>query len=176
MKKIFAIGFIFVALVFTAFGFWLDSQNQVAKKRVVTDMILDHARAWESGDEELLASLLHDDVIFAYPGRRLDKEGTLEDLRYFRDNFTDTKVYINTIVIDGDDLAVEWQFATTKVDTGERQVVSDAIIGKMQDRKFIVWKEYLDGRVKLLQAEGLLEYEEGMEPFPWPNKIEIRAL
>ena len=51
-------------------------------------------------------------------------------------------------------------------------VVSDAIIAKVQDGKFIVWKEYLDGRVKLLQATGELFEEEGEEPFPWPLKTE----
>jgi hypothetical protein len=49
-------------------------------------------------------------------------------------------------------------------------VVSDAIIGKVKDGKFVVWKEYLDGRVKGMQAEGTLELEEGMEPFPWPMR------
>ena len=69
-------------------------------------------------------------------------------------------------------MAVEWQFATTKVETGQRQVVSDAIIGKIKDGKFIVWKEYLDGRVKLLQATDELFLEEGEEPYPWPLKTE----
>ncbi len=80
-------------------------------------------------------------------------------------------MYINEIIIDGNNVAVEWQFATTKIETGNRQVVSDAIIAKIKDGKWIVWKEYLDGRVKLLQEEGKLHFEEGQEPFPWPNKI-----
>lgn len=138
----------------------------------VRKMVEDHARAWETGDEELLSSLLHEEAVFAYPGRRLSKEETLEDLRFFRDNYTDTKVYIHNIVIEGDIVAVEWQFATTKKETGTREVVSDAIIGELKDGKFIVWKEYLDGRVKGLQAEGKLYLEEGEEPFPWPLKTE----
>mgnify|MGYP001577654265 FL=1 len=138
----------------------------------ITEMVHQHADAWATGDINLLNSLLHDDVIFAYPGRRLDKTQTLEDLVYFRNHFTDTKVYINKIIVDGNHLAVEWQFATTKIETGQRQVVSDAIIAEVKDGKFIVWKEYLDGRVKLLQASGELFLEEGEEPFPWPLKTE----
>lgn len=137
----------------------------------VRDLVSQHARAWETGDEALLSSLLHEDVVFAYPGRRLTKVETLEDLRFFRDAYTDTKVYINEIIVDGDDVAVEWQFATTRKETGVREVVSDAIIGKLRDDQFVVWKEYLDGRVKGLQAEGALELEEGEEPFPWPSKV-----
>ncbi|MBI1936098.1 nuclear transport factor 2 family protein [Candidatus Woesearchaeota archaeon] len=136
----------------------------------IEQMVYQHAKAWETGDEELLSSLLHDKVVFAYPGRRLSKQQTIEDLRYFAGHFNETKVYINKIIIDGNNAAVEWQFATTSKDTGKRQVVSDAIIARVEEQKFIVWKEYLDGRVKLLQASGELFLEEGEEPYPWPNK------
>ncbi len=152
-----------------------QSQNQretilETDRDKIVNMVNQHAEAWITGDVELLDSLLHEDVIFAYPGRRLNKQETLEDLEYFRDHFTDTKVYINEIIIEGNKLAVEWQFATTKTETGQRQVVSDAIIGELQDGKFIVWKEYLDGRVKLLQATDELFLEEGENPYPWPMK------
>ncbi len=156
------------AAVFFILGLFVHSWMIQKNHAGVTKMVFDHATAWETGNEDLLASLLHDDVVFAYPGRRLNKEQTLEDLRFFRDAYADTKVYIHTIVIEGDTVAVEWQFATTKKETGKREVVSDAIIGTVRDGKFIVWKEYLDGRVKGLQAEGELPLEEGDEPFPWP--------
>ena len=74
----------------------------------------------------------------------------------------------------GDNVAVEWQFATINIESGERQVVSDGIIGKVKDGKIILWKEYLDGRVKNLQASGELELEEGEEPFPWPRRIDSK--
>lgn len=138
----------------------------------IKEMVYQHAKAWENGDLELLDSLLHEDAVFAYPGRRLNKNQTLEDLAYFRNHFNETKVYVHNIIIEGDMVAVEWQFATTKIEDGKRQVVSDAIIGKVKDGKFIIWKEYLDGRVKTLQANGTLALEEGKEPFPWPEKIE----
>ena len=170
-KKLLALAAILAAVLIGAF---LYDQVDAAHERKVEQMVNDMARAWETGDELLLDSILHEDSVFAYPGRRLTKEETLEDLRFFADAYTDTKVYIHTVVVNGNDVAVEWQFATTKEDTGKREVVSDAIIGKIKDGKFIVWKEYLDGRVKGMQAEGSLELEEGMEPFPWPARIEIR--
>ena len=166
----------FALVLLGALGLFVHYKLTQMKNATIAQMVLDHGRAWEIGDEDLLASLLHKDVVFAYPGRRLTKEQTLEDLRFFRDAYTNTKVYIHTIIIDGDNVAVEWQFATTKKETGKREVVSDAVIGKIQDGKFIVWKEYLDGRVKGLQAEGALHLEEGEEPFPWPRKVEIKSL
>lgn len=141
-------------------------------RNMIEQMVRDHAKAWETGDMELLDSLLHEDVVFAYPGRRLNKNQTMEDLDYFTGHFKDTKVYISKVIIDGNNVAVEWQFATTKIENGERQVVSDAIIGEVKDNKFIVWKEYLDGRVKLLQASGELFLDEDEEPYPWPLKTD----
>lgn len=172
-KKAWAI--ILLVLLVVVVGIFLKFKICAMREAKIEQMVVDHARAWETGDDGLLDSLLHKDVIFAYPGRRLNKQQTIEDLQFFRDAFTDTKVYINKVIVDGDDVAVEWQFATTRKETGKREVVSDAVIGKVKDGKFIVWKEYLDGRVKGMQADGLLELEEGAEPFPWPKKIEIRA-
>lgn len=164
-----------VVLIFAVAAVWFIAEGQAtaSQEAYVTALVEKHARAWETGDEKLLDEVLHEGAVFAYPGRRLTKEQTLEDLRFFRDNYISTKVYIHTVIVNGDDVAVEWQFATTKKETGKREVVSDAIIGKMKDGKFVVWKEYLDGRVKGLQAEGKLELEEGLEPFPWPKKIEV---
>ena len=141
------------------------------KESAITRMVRDHARAWETGDEKLLSSLLHEDVVFAYPGRRLTKAQTLVDLRHLRNANTATKVYIRKVIVDGDDVAVEWQFATTTKATGKREAVSDAIIARVKDGKFVVWKEYLDGRVRGMQADGRLALEEGEDPFPWPREI-----
>lgn len=159
-----------IILALASVGLVAQDYFRNAHIEAVSGMVKDLARSWETGDEALLAELLSDDSVFAYPGRRLNKEQALEDIRYFKDNFSDTKVYINTIVVEGDAVAVEWQFATTNNASGKREVVSDAVIAKVKDGKFTSWKEYLDGRVKGLQAEGKLLLEEGSEPFPWPEK------
>jgi len=113
---------------------------------------------------------MHEDLVFSYPGRRLNKSETLKDFLDYNSSFKDTKIYINKVIVNGDDLAVEWQFASTNEKTGSRTAVSDAIIGKVKDGKIIVWKEYLDGRVSRMQIAGNLTLEEGEEPFPWPRK------
>ncbi len=144
-------------------------QNDLENKEI-EKLVMRHAKAWETGDYGLLDSILHEGLVFAYPGRRLNKTETLKDLIDYNATFKDTKIYVNKIIIDGDDLAVEWQFASTNKITGNRTVVSDAIIGKIQNGKIIIWKEYLDGRVSRMQIAGNLSLEEGEEPFPWPKK------
>lgn len=156
-------GIVITALV-TAFA--CAAYNCIQYKRIDA-LVRKHATAWETGSMDLLLETVHDDIIFAYPGRRLNKEELIEDFEGFADAFTDTKIYISNIVARGDMVGVEWQFATTNND-GVRTAVSDAIIGKVRDGKIISWKEYLDGRVSRMQIAGELPLEEGEEPFPWP--------
>ena len=158
---------IFVLIVFI---YGCIDKNESGNEESVKELVYKHAKAWESGDADLLNSILHDDVVFAYPGRRLNKSETLQDLLDYNKSFEKTKIYVNKIVVDGEDLAVEWQFASTSIKTGNRTAVSDAILGKVKDGKIIIWKEYLDGRVSRMQANGSLALEEGDEPFPWPRK------
>ena len=141
--------------------------NYVQHQRIV-DLITDHARAWETGDLDLMLSTVHDDIVFAYPGRRLDKAALVEDFKGFSESFTDTKIYVHDIISRKDSVAVEWQFATTNND-GIRTAVSDGIIGKVKDGKIVSWKVYLDGRVSRMQIAGELPLEEGALPFPWPQ-------
>ncbi len=140
------------------------------KDESAKDLVYRHAKAWETGDYELFDSVMHQDVVFAYPGRRMYKDETMKDFTEYHKSFSNTRIYINKIIVNGDDLAVEWQFASTSVKTGNRTAVSDAIIGKIKDGKIIVWKEYLDGRVSRMQIAGNLSLEEGKEPFPWPQR------
>lgn len=144
--------------------------NESKNKEAAKELVYRHAKAWETGDIILLDSVLHEDIVFAYPARRMNKQQTLADFIDYNKSFRDTKVYISRIVVDGQDLAAEWQFASTSIKTGNRTAVSDAIIGKVKDGKIIIWKEYLDGRVGRMQAAGNLSLEEGEEPFPWPKK------
>ena len=161
---------IFLMIVFIAVIIGCSQSVNLKDKELGKELVFKHAKAWETGDVELLSSILHEDVVFAYPGRRLNKTETMQDFIDYNKSFKDTKIYINKVIVDDDDLAVEWQFASTNFKTGNRTAVSDAIIGKVKDGKIIVWKEYLDGRVSRMQIAGNLTLEEGQEPFPWPKK------
>ena len=147
-----------------------NNLNQKENSKAAENLIRLHAKAWETGDYELFNSIMHKDLVFAYPGRRLNKTEALKDFLDYNSSFKETKIYVNKIIADGDDFAVEWQFASTNKKTGNRTAVSDAIIGRIKDKKITVWKEYLDGRVSRMQIAGNLSLEEGAEPFPWPKK------
>ncbi len=146
-----------------------EAGRDAIDRSTVERLVRQHARAWETGDTALAGALVHERALLAYPRRRVDRATWLRELAQFSRTHLDTRIHVHEIVVDGVDFAVEWQFATTARDTGIRTAVSDAIIGRVEDGRIILWKEYLDPRVPRLQAEGLLPLDEGQTPFPWPK-------
>lgn len=135
----------------------------------VEHLVHEHARAWMTGDTSLVRRILHPEALLAYPRRRVDRDTWVGELAAFHRQHEDTRVYVHRIIVDGDDFAVEWQFAATDRETGARTAVGDAIIGAVRDGTIVLWKEYLDGRIFALQRDGTLPLDEGEEPFPWPR-------
>ncbi len=127
------------------------------------------ARSWETGDEAEFTGTLHADIVFAYPGKRLDGAGSLKMFREWKRDFRDTKLRVRRLLIDGAQFTVEYMFATTNIANGKRTASGTVAIGEVRDGKILVWKEYLDGRVSRQQTAGELPVDEDAEPFPWPD-------
>lgn len=140
-----------------------------AVRAEVEALVRSHARAWETGDTALVRRIVHENALLAYPRRRVDRDTWIRELAGFARAQKHTRVYVHRTFVDGADFAVEWQFATTERATGVRTAVSDAIIGRVEDGRIVLWKEYLDGRVLEGQRAGTLPLDEGEEPFPWPR-------
>ena len=140
-----------------------------AHNKAVTGVIETYRDAWERGDVELLRSTINEQIVYAAPGERLEHEAFLHAFEQHHSTHTDTRIYLNTIVVDGDDVAVEWQFAATDKETGIRTAVSSANMVTVVDEKITVWKQYSDSRIPHMQAADALPIEEGEESFPSPN-------
>lgn len=139
-------------------------------------LILDLAHIWADCDTDLMRRIFTDDVDFSYPGRRiLGREAALADLAEFCKVATERSIYFpkDAFYIDTRNgrVAAEVQFRVTQ--NGEKQVVNDVWIATVRKGKIAVIKEYLDGRVRHLQADGTLTYGEDA-PFltPWPPRAE----
>lgn len=134
----------------------------------VERLVRDWLRVWEVNDERLFRSIIHPDLMFAYPGRREDHTAALASYAEFHQSFENTRVYIHQILVDGNRFMVEYQFASTRRATGKRQAAGTIAIGEVRDGRLFIVKEYLDGRVSRMQEAGQLPIDEGAEPFPWP--------
>jgi ketosteroid isomerase-like protein len=139
-----------------------------ATRVTVERLVRDWLRAWEVNDERLFRSIIHPNLMFAYPGKREDHAASLASYAEFHQSFENTRVYIHQILVDGNRFMVEYQFASTRKATGKRQAAGTIAIGEVRDGRLYIVKEYLDGRVSRMQEAGQLPVDEGAEPFPWP--------
>ncbi|WP_210245238.1 nuclear transport factor 2 family protein [Martelella alba] len=140
------------------------------------NLVLDLASSWAACDKALMENAVAEDVAFSYPTTSYTgKDKMLADLAAFCDAAKDTSIYLpaDAFFVDTETgrIAAELQFRTFQ--RGNRQVVNDVWVAHVTDGKITVIKEYLDGRVKDLQALGVLQLEESPETLsPWPARTE----
>jgi len=138
------------------------------------NLIFDVATAWADCNADSMTAAVSDDVQFSYPTTAYaGKDNILADLAAFCDSATDVSFYFPTDAFYIDEasgrIAAELQFRAFQ--RGNRQVVNDVWVATVEDGEITIIKEYLDGRVKSLQAIGVLEYEESPEFLtPWPSR------
>lgn len=144
-------------------------------------LILDVASAWATCNPERMAALVNDDIDLSFPTTRLQgRQAVVDDLDHFcgpnaANRATDVSFWLPEDAFYIDErlgrVAVEIQFRATR--SGQRQVINDVWIATVRDGRFSIIKEYLDGRVRDLQAQGVLTYDADA-PFltPWPPRTE----
>lgn len=140
------------------------------------NLVFDLATAWADCNADAMKGAVAEDVQFSYPTTAYEGlETMLKDLETFCGMATDVSIYFPAdafyVDLEENRVAAELQFRAFQ--RGSRQVVNDVWIAKVSDGKIDVIKEYLDGRVKDLQALGVLELEESPAFLtPWPPRTE----
>ncbi len=104
------------------------------------------ANAWETGDISSIVQDFAPNATFKAAGDTFQGieaiQKTAED--YFN-KFTDVKITIKRIIIEGNQAAVEWDWSDHQKKTGEYSEAEDAIIFEVQDDgKIIYWREYIE--------------------------------
>ena len=151
-------------------------EEEGTQRRVMQDIVFDFAAAWSTCETSYMERSFSDDVRFSYPTTSVEGlDVMLSDLALFCEQATDTSFYFPADAFYLDEannrVAVEVQFRTFQ--RGNRQVVNDIWVMTVDGYKATVVKEYLDGRVKDLQALGILQLEEDPEFLtPWPPRTE----
>lgn len=138
-------------------------------RELVLSLLERHARAWETGDEKLLLEVLHPDVVFAYPGKRLDLDGILLSFRAWKRDFKNTKMIVHASLVEGAKFSMEYLFIANNAATGAQLASGTVAVGEVKEGRLYIVKEYLDGRVSRMQQKGELPADTQAEPFPWPD-------
>lgn len=146
--------------------------------------MLDMAKAWADCDPVLMGELIADDIDFSFPTTRLrGRDAVLDDLAAYCGDRAENPPEAVSFYLPDDAfyvdvarqrVAVEIQFRERR--GGRRQVTNDVWIATLEDGRFRILKEYLDGRVRDLQSAGVLTYDSDAEFLtPWPPRTEAWA-
>ncbi|MEQ8462990.1 MAG: nuclear transport factor 2 family protein [Coleofasciculus sp. E1-EBD-02] len=116
----------------------------------ISELIQRQAQAWETADSDKLIADFAEDSVFIVPGSRFrgkqQIKAAAED--YFA-QVTETKITVNTIILQGNKGAVEWIWRQRNKETGELSKVEDAIIFELDQGKITYWREYMDNKSKV---------------------------
>jgi len=145
-----------------------------ATRARVLEVVKKFAHSWETGDLVAFSSTLDEHLLWAHPGGKLDKKGAIAFFRRWQSEWSNTRIYPTTFLVEGDRVFAEYQFCSTNKQTGKREAEGTAAIGKVCGGKLVLWKEYYDHSVGELQAKGLVPVDEGSVSFPYPAAAKNR--
>ncbi len=130
--------------------------------------------SWESGDAAAFAAALHPDVVFAYPGGRLDRDALIALFASYQEEKEAIKIYFaDFFITNGETHVTAYQFAATDRATDQRFAVGTGVVCQIADGKIVLFKEYWDSEVAPRQKAGELPLDEGIVT-PWPASVLLR--
>lgn len=111
----------------------------------IKQLIERQANAWETANPEEIISDFSEDALFIAPGSTLKGKPAIKEAAesYFA-KFTDTKIIIKRLIVNGNSGAIEWSWSETRKETGEISQAEDAIIFEIEGEKIKYWREYID--------------------------------
>ncbi len=102
-------------------------------------------QAWETADSDKLIADFAEDSLFIVPGSTFrGKQQIKEAAKQYFSEFTDTKVTIKRIIVNGNEGTVEWSWSDKNKTTGEESHAEDAIVFELEEGKIKYWREYID--------------------------------
>lgn len=130
--------------------------------------------SWETGDAETFAASLHPDLVFAYPGGRLNRDEVIALFDSYQQEKTAIKIYFaDYFITDGETHVTAYQFAATDRESEKRFAVGTGVVCRIADGKIVLFKEYWDSELAPRQQAGQLPLDEGIVT-PWPASVLLR--
>jgi uncharacterized protein (TIGR02246 family) len=118
-----------------------------AVKESVTAIIEQAANAWIQQDPDAFAALFTPDGEFIVPGDRwVGYAAIRKAAASFAVNYSEVKIDIKQIIVEGNQAVVEWHWQDVQKATGKSSSADDAIVVEFQNGKISRWREYIDTR------------------------------
>lgn len=135
-----------LTLIVSLFVSLIVFSAQMNSEPAIEAILKKQALAWEQGDVSSIVEDFDPLATFIAAGYTFQGVEAIQQAAedYFR-QFTDTKVTIKRVIIDGNQGAVEWDWSDRNKKTGQQSEAEDAIIFELQDNgKISYWREYIE--------------------------------
>lgn len=116
-------------------------------------MLIEKARdAWVARDADAVAQLFTLDGVFIVPGQRWQGQARIhEEATRFAQRYSDVKIDIQRVIIEGNQAVVEWHYEDVETATGRRNRAEDVIIIDVKNGQISRWREYFDTQTPDIQ-------------------------
>ncbi|MBD2085105.1 nuclear transport factor 2 family protein [Coleofasciculus sp. FACHB-542] len=109
--------------------------------------------AWIARDGEALAALFTPNGEIIVPGQRWQgQERIRQEVAHFAQQYSDVRIEIQQVIVDGDRAVVEWYYEDTENATGRRNIADDVIVINFQEGRIGRWREYFDTETPKLRT------------------------
>ncbi len=143
LPKWLELGLIFFSMTFSTGAF----ANQYRKQEDIRPLLKQARDAWVARDANALAQLFAPDGELIVPGKRCQGQAKIrQEVSRFAQQYSDVKIDIRRIIVEGNQAVVEWHYEDTEKATGLRNKADDAIIVDFKDGRISRWREYFDNK------------------------------
>ncbi|MBD1898434.1 nuclear transport factor 2 family protein [Trichocoleus sp. DQ-A3] len=109
--------------------------------------------AWIARDGEALAALFTPNGEIIVPGQRWQgQERIRQEVAHFAQQYSDVRIEIQQVIVDGDRAVVEWYYEDTENSTGRRNKADDVIVISFKEGWITRWREYFDTETPKLRT------------------------
>lgn len=127
--------------------------NQYMNPEDIRIAIAQARDAWIARDAEALAALFAPNGEIIVPGQRWQgQERIRQEVADFAQHYSDVKIEIRQIIVDGDRAVVEWYYEDTENATGRRNKADDVIVINFKEGRIGRWREYFDTETPKLRT------------------------
>ncbi|HHP7232157.1 MAG TPA: nuclear transport factor 2 family protein [Xenococcaceae cyanobacterium] len=114
-------------------------------RQEIETLVRRQARAWEKGDVATIVADFAEDGLLITAGKKSQgKEAIATTVKDYFAQFSEIKIEIKRILVEGDSGAVEWNWRETKRQTNITSYAEDAIIFQLKNQKITYWREYIE--------------------------------
>jgi uncharacterized protein (TIGR02246 family) len=127
------------------------------KPEEIRSVIKQASNAWIAGDANAFAALFMPDGEFIVPGdRRIGQAEIRKVAADYASAYSDVKINIRRIIIDGNQSVVEWDWEDKENASGIRSQANDAIVIDFKNGQISRWREYIDTKSPTMIGKSYL--------------------